>query len=469
MNLINNVICLELLYSWCQIGDQENIDFFLKQYNTNTQKKIFSNNVIMKKCLFNICKSGKLETLWWFCLSYYNQFIIRYDQLYEFGCMSGNIVILQWLNQIMPHLINYNSNDSEDLFQIACKNGYLDIAIWLVNHLHPFDISFHDDRIFRCTCANGYLHIAQWLLTIKPTINIKAKNHFAFRYACANNHLHIAKWLLTIIEPTINRAVLNDAFCLVCENGHFEIAQWLLLNNPQLNVKGKLQRAFQLACQGGHLLIAQWIFSINQPINSIKWKLQIIFLVCENGHLSVLKWLFITWPSIIPLITKDYYYQTQLIISLCIHGHLDILMYLNHIDPFLLLDINYTYYFANECKIGNVHIMEWLYGLQPPCFDLLVFLKIACIYDDKNTAIIKWLFLHLNKNNNNRTNLFKWMNKSVLIKKLLPDSITILSQVYDNNIAINSHHFLFYLAYFNFQQKHCKLSEYHIQYISHYL
>jgi hypothetical protein len=86
------------------------------------------------------------------------------------------------------------------------------------------NISAYNDA-FGLACVNGHLEVAQWLLQIKPNINISAENEYAFYFACFGGHLEVAQWLLQV-KPTIDISAC-EAFYVACKTEQLHVLQWL--------------------------------------------------------------------------------------------------------------------------------------------------------------------------------------------------------------------------------------------------
>lgn len=138
----------------------------------------------------------------------------------------------------------------------------LSLTLRLCNNKPTINISAEDEYAFRYACRNGYLNVAQWLLQIKPTINISAKNDYAFKWSCSFGHLNIVQWLLQM-KPTINISASEEyAFREACSNGHLNVAQWLLQIKPTIDISAKNEEAFIRSCINWHLNVAQWLVSL---------------------------------------------------------------------------------------------------------------------------------------------------------------------------------------------------------------
>jgi hypothetical protein len=147
------------------------------------------------------------------------------------------------------------------------------------------DIDVHTDEyndIFEIYCEYGYLELAKRSLNISNKINIHADDDYVFRAACTNGHLEIAKWLLDISNnksdplktgsdsaSRINiHSYGDEAFRNSCENGHIEVAKWLfdISNNALyslggINVHAYKGRIFFWSCYKQYVEVAKWIYS----------------------------------------------------------------------------------------------------------------------------------------------------------------------------------------------------------------
>ena len=111
---------------------------------------------------------------------------------------------------------------------------------------------------FRLACWEGDLKLAKYLLLENPKINISSRNDFAFKYACWHGHLDVVKWLLTI-KPNIN-VVKNEyqAFISSCSNGKLDVVKFLLGITPKMN-SSLFYSAIKHSLHNGHLEVAKWL------------------------------------------------------------------------------------------------------------------------------------------------------------------------------------------------------------------
>lgn len=82
---------------------------------------------------------------------------------------------------------------SDDDFFEACEKGQLETAKCLYSF--GFDID-DENEAFRLACYNGRLTVAEWLLSLGH-IDIHMSNDKIFKFACAQNNLHIISLIIS--------------------------------------------------------------------------------------------------------------------------------------------------------------------------------------------------------------------------------------------------------------------------------
>ena len=103
----------------------------------------------------------------------------------------------------------------------ACKQGDLATA---QDEVHSgVDIHAHYEHAFRLACGNGHLQIAQWLVA-QGGMDIHAGFDRAFRWACDNGHLEVGRWLVGL-DPSY--AVWPPAALAQLRSWGFDRAAWM--------------------------------------------------------------------------------------------------------------------------------------------------------------------------------------------------------------------------------------------------
>lgn len=82
---------------------------------------------------------------------------------------------------------------------IACENGHLPLAQWLVKHydLTAATAQAQGNRALRWACANGHLEVARWLAERFgfAAENTMAACSWALQAAGINGHMEVVHWL----------------------------------------------------------------------------------------------------------------------------------------------------------------------------------------------------------------------------------------------------------------------------------
>ena len=96
-------------------------------------------------------------------------------------CKNGNLEKIKNILLATPTI-----NISKEAFILACRQGHLNIARYLLE-VNP---SIREEEAFISACHGGHIDVVRYLLEIKPTINISDNNESAFRGACYNGHIY---------------------------------------------------------------------------------------------------------------------------------------------------------------------------------------------------------------------------------------------------------------------------------------
>ena len=104
-------------------------------------------------------------------------------------------------------------NRLKELFNLSCKNGHKETAMWLyeiskTDGNKKINLNGNNDEAFRLCCRNGHKEMAIWLYELSKTddntkININALDDWAFRLSCSNGHKETAMWLYELSKTII--------------------------------------------------------------------------------------------------------------------------------------------------------------------------------------------------------------------------------------------------------------------------
>jgi len=114
------------------------------------------------------------------------------DESFIDYCQNGNLEMYKKIYEKTNFDINKNLNY---FFKVACSNGHLNLAQWLLTLNINSDIHYDKNLFFKLACSNGHLHIAKWLYSINENIDIRIYNDTCFKSACYYNYIEIIKWL----------------------------------------------------------------------------------------------------------------------------------------------------------------------------------------------------------------------------------------------------------------------------------
>ena len=120
------------------------------------------------------------------------------NKAFELACANGNLDSAKFL-------LENDSNLkielwSESLYLGICKFGRTEILEFLFSAGTYFDINFKDDLMFRLACEYGHLDMAKFILSLDKNINICAMHDWAFKHASINRHKNVVEFLLSLLN-----------------------------------------------------------------------------------------------------------------------------------------------------------------------------------------------------------------------------------------------------------------------------
>lgn len=254
------------------------------------------------------CERGDAELAEWFRTQIINKFghhsmNVLHDQALPLACKGGNIDLF---DQCMNEIADKKSINSKLLLENACQYGHIKLAkkIWTL-----YELKINIAKSFELACSNGHLAIAQWLIELsytKPAFT-RFDYYMSFCRACLNGHIEMAKLIIEMYQTnghTIDIRVrpwpgILAPFDAACSGGHLELAQWLyelsVKSNQIIDIHADDEHAFRIACEKGYLALAQWLVAVgkqtNCPVNIMAMDKEAFASAGKNNHVYVLKWL----------------------------------------------------------------------------------------------------------------------------------------------------------------------------------
>lgn len=370
------------------------------------EKRIY--NAFLEKC-----ELGQIESVKFLAQQCNMDRWCAIDDVFEIACVHGRLNILQWLHEHFREAVT--ALDKKHAFFSCLENSHSDVVKWLVptyNIVARDVIYYPHERSSRVLneilCQNRAL--ADYLASFMDLHEHKnsIRPHDAFVNAAHDGDLGTLRWLHGIFHFTardFTELEITQGFRAACCKGHLEVLQWMHneCHIESVHVREHRNDAFRVACERGHLEIAQWIDDNFD-------------LYCEEslydnidgtlGHTQRSRHYADTNNELdAELLEREFHsHILNAFVLACKRGHIHVATWLNR-----TFTIN-TASFANTsrgpfywaCRSGHTEMAKWLFtehnmkSEQPIAGQLLVYTLMGKHYD---TA--QWMLSALDWNVNN--------------------------------------------------------------------
>ena len=157
------------------------------------------------------------------------------DTLLHLACKNGHLNIAQYLiGELQCKPASYTTTSGRTLLHYACGHGHLNITQYLIEVAHCNPACCDDLRItpLDLACLDGYIKIARYLINdchCDPSCT-SAGGNTPLHWACSRGQIEIARYLINDChcDPSCTNADENTPLDLACSRGQIEIARYLI-------------------------------------------------------------------------------------------------------------------------------------------------------------------------------------------------------------------------------------------------
>lgn len=211
------------------------------------------------------------------------------------GCYSGDLKTVQLLLEyVAQDAINKSAINDTWFWQdrpltIACKFGYHDIFMELLNA--GADVNFHSllETPLTAACQNGNLSIVQHLLKKEANVNQNTSLSTPLTCACKGGHLDVVEVLIKSGAKVNVRMGDETPLTVACTHGYLNVAEMLIREGADVNLSNGVKTPLSAACDCGNLHIIKLLLKKGADHNLQDENKKVLTNTSYLRHLCLIK------------------------------------------------------------------------------------------------------------------------------------------------------------------------------------
>ena len=189
----------------------------------------------------------------------------------------------------------------------CCVHGQRQTIVWLISHFNDTHnvISSHVERFVKIACENGYLNLARWLIDefwITQQADLLPILPFLARSLLAHPYLDETRNFIEFLVERfhLSKAAIASAFFNLLPEmkieGRVILFEWIVgrfeIALEDLKQSGSMVLA--LACEGGRVSMVKWLVrQFNFTVDDVRaCQYRVIQVVLGNKRSKIANWLF---------------------------------------------------------------------------------------------------------------------------------------------------------------------------------
>eukprot|EP01132_Coremiostelium_polycephalum_P005696 gene5696-7087_t len=263
----------------------------------------------------------------------------------ESASRNGFIKIVKFLHQ---NTTLASSITTTTAFDRACKNGYLDVVMYLDRNGYMYS-----KKAFKWASRRGHFSIIKYLVENKEEFQ---KLHLsAIEYSAENGYFEILKYLLEIANTKTLWNTLMVKLKKLCTT-NIEILRFLYRNGYKID-PGIMECILIYSATNGDLPVVKFVHNLGETQSIISPDNTWLDNVCMNGHLEVLKFIIKNRTEVL---------SSAGVTFACVGGHLEMVKWIHQnystFRPILGVSSLFTDLCFEESAInGQIEVLKFLF------------------------------------------------------------------------------------------------------------